>query len=152
MVNPKNLYADQDSGAPKNPDLPEVSPTGEAPEQEVDVKKLEKKLIQEQREQNLPKRKPNVSGIAYGIVNTVNNIGLSLFPILFGTINTPPSKESYTNSVIVLIIQSAVGFTFCVWIYIRDMKGAKFLHLPERENLTNHIEFAEENEASVHKD
>jgi len=89
------------------------------------VKQIEKEMIEKQREENKPKRTPNISGIAYGIVNTANNIGLSLFPILFGYINTPPSLESYNKSVLVLIGQCCVGFMFCAAVFVIDMKGKR---------------------------
>jgi len=47
------------------------------------------------------KRIINLSGIAFGIAIAVNNIGLASFPILFGWINSPPSKETYNQSLIV---------------------------------------------------
>jgi len=44
-------------------------------------KEVEKKLLQDQRDQNQQERMPDISGVAYGIVNTSNNIGLCLFPL-----------------------------------------------------------------------
>ena len=37
------------------------------------------------------KRMPNLSGIAYGITSTATNIGLAVFPLLYGYINNNPS-------------------------------------------------------------
>lgn len=50
-----------------------------------------------------------LSGVAFGITNTINNIGLACFPILYGYINTPPSHDSYKTSTLFMIMQAAVG-------------------------------------------
>jgi MFS family permease len=70
-------------------------------------------------------------GVAYGIANTANNLGLALMPLLYGWLNTPPSYESYEASTIVLTIQALVGLFFCAMVYISDIRGTRRLDLPE---------------------
>lgn len=70
-------------------------------------------------------------GVAYGIANTANNIGLAFMPLLYGWLNTPASYESYEASTIVLIIQALVGLCFCVIVYVSDLRGTRKLDLPE---------------------
>lgn len=39
-------------------------------------------------------------GFAYGLINAANNIGLALYPFIFGAINEPNTPEAYDNSII----------------------------------------------------
>lgn len=74
----------------------------------------------------------HLNGIAFGITNTTNNIGMALYPILFGWLNTPPSGNSYEKSTLTLIIISAAGATFLFFVFIKDYYGKQNLHLSEK--------------------
>jgi hypothetical protein len=69
-----------------------------------------------------------LSGVAFGITNAINNIGLGLWPILYGWINTPASRESYQTTILFLTLVSFLGFCFLGTLCFRDYCGDKVLH------------------------
>jgi len=46
----------------------------------------------------------NMMGFAYGLINASNNIGLAIYPFIFGAINEPNTPEAYDNSMIGLMV------------------------------------------------
>lgn len=74
-----------------------------------------------------------LSSIAYGIVNAVNNIGMAIYPFLYGWINNVPSKGTYKSSTMWLAGEAAIG-TVCMGIlWAMDMKGLQILHKREKK-------------------
>lgn len=55
-------------------------------------------------------RKPKISGLAFGIYSTIQNIGLFVYPFIYGWINEIPSEKSYNNSTLLLLCKSSIGF------------------------------------------
>lgn len=66
-----------------------------------------------------------LSGVAFGITNAINNIGLGLWPLLFGYINSPPSQESYETSTLFFVMIGFLGFCFLGTLCFRDYCGEK---------------------------
>ena len=75
-------------------------------------------------------RKPKISGIAYGIAGTFQNIGLAIYPFIYGWINKEPSKDSYNKCILILLFKSIIGFILLSIVYIRDMRGRRVLDTP----------------------
>ena len=57
-----------------------------------------KTILKSKSYEDYCERMPNLSGIAYGIINTVANIGLAVLPLLYGYINNEPSEDTYNTS------------------------------------------------------
>lgn len=74
-----------------------------------------------------------LSSVAFGIANAINNIGMAIYPILFGWINTPASESSYVTSTLFLIAQAAAGAVCMGVLWWLDMKGLKILNRREKK-------------------
>lgn len=65
--------------------------------------------------QTVPRK---MMGFAYGLINAANNIGLALYPFIFGAINDSNTPEAYDNSMIGQMILSALGVIGTTGAYI----------------------------------
>ena len=72
-------------------------------------------------------RKPNISGIGYGIANAGNNTMQSIYPIIFGQLNTHASAQTYSWSCLVLLGMATAGSIQATTVFIRDLKGTRYL-------------------------
>ena len=65
--------------------------------------------IGQEGEKSNETRKPNISGIGYGIANAGNNTMQSIYPIIFGQLNTHASAQTYSWSCLVLLGMATAG-------------------------------------------
>jgi len=79
-------------------------------------------------------------GTAYGLINAANNIGLALYPFIFGAINQANTPEAYDNSIIGLLILSGLGIIGTTGAYIC---GKKFNN--------NSLDHLETQKAAIHE-
>jgi len=72
--------------------------------------------------------KANTLGTAFGIATAVQNIGLTLLPILVAkTINTEVTEKNpyygYVHEQMLLAGFALIGFCFNIWLYVDDKKN-----------------------------
>ena len=76
----------------------------------------------------------HMMGMAYGLVNAGNNLGLALYPFLFGYLNGPNTPEAYDNSIIGLIILAGLGLISCCFTFYlarKDPVKDRHIDFPE---------------------
>jgi len=64
----------------------------------------------------------SLMGFAYGLINAANNIGLALYPFIFGAINDANTPAAYDNSMIGLSVLAALGMVGCVGAHVSAKK------------------------------
>ena len=78
-------------------------------------------------------------GMAYGLINAANNIGLAFYPFVFGYINVGGKSEDYNNSIWVLIGLCIIGLISSIIIQLVSCKNGNILDNPERVRKTESI-------------
>ena len=76
---------------------------------------------------------------AYAAATTLQNIGLTVFPLLFGWINQERTGEAYQKSLIGLAIIAALGALVSVFIVINDLTTGGVLNYPENDKKVTEI-------------
>ena len=69
----------------------------------------------------------NMIGFAYGLINAANNIGLALYPFLFGYINEMNTPASYDNSILILIGFGTIGCLANISCYLLNLRNGRIL-------------------------
>jgi MFS family permease len=76
----------------------------------------------------------HMMGMAYGLVNAANNLGLALYPFLFGYLNSANTPEAYDHSILGLVVLAVFGMFACF---------ATFYLARKDPNKDAHIDFPE---------
>ena len=71
-------------------------------------------------------------GMAYGLINAANNIGLALYPFVFGYINVGGKSEDYNKSIKLLIVFCIIGIISCTTCLFLSCKNGNLLDNPEK--------------------
>ena len=76
------------------------------------------------------------TGLAIAIALAIQNIFLTILPILFGRINEPRTQEAFNYSLVLLIGFSVFSLILSIQIFIYDYYfGDKILHLSENDDI-----------------
>lgn len=66
-------------------------------------------------------------GVAYGMINAGNNLGLALYPFAFGAINSPNTPEAYGKSILLLGVLALLGMGSCIMAWVLNIRQGKLL-------------------------
>jgi Na+/melibiose symporter-like transporter len=69
--------------------------------------------------------------VALGIATTIQNILMTVLPVIFGKINTLRTEESYNKSLLLLILLGICGFLSSLALVHEDKASGNILSLPE---------------------
>jgi MFS family permease len=75
---------------------------------------------------------PELSAIAFGLANAVNNFTQTAYQVLWANINAHPSSASYKECVMWLLMISCVGTCALGLLAWKDFNGEKILHNADR--------------------
>lgn len=73
------------------------------------------------------------TSIALAIATTLQNILMTLLPILFGHLNKSQKVEAYNHSLQVFILLTAVSTVLSIFTTIFDLRRGKVLYLSEND-------------------